>query len=433
MYRFKKWNSRNKQSIQSEDYDSSKMLKYEIERLRDAALSFDTDRLLTPIHRLQPPMAYQKISGEIIETEAELIEQSIKDLQEIDDHDAYDDYIQNDLEVRTAKHSERPIRPAAPDLYSGNYDFEKIEQERLEEEKRIKERINDKSSLRNENFKNEQDFDDEEMTFSEKGDEIDLERRAGNLGQPIDFSTVNDDKKEEFLKEQEEKLKELDDIPTDKRELSDALGQILDEDILKHIFSQKWQQREKGYEMANGYTLSILQKSDDVGATQKLLFQLIQEGLEDKIIQIQQGAMKICATYLSAGVKSSTKPINETTEFENIIVLVFDKLAIAKITSNAKELVMKMISSDLVNLVSFIDFMFTPPSFYLEGKGRKSFAHLTPRFEIVKQVMNNLSQLSRTNRITKENFPLRHLQDRLSDATKSNNKNLRELTKDIIL
>jgi hypothetical protein len=73
-----------KQAIEAEDYDASKMFKFEIDRLRDAALSFDTDRLLTPIN-YKPKGMYEKIPEEIIETEADLIEKSIKDLQEIEE------------------------------------------------------------------------------------------------------------------------------------------------------------------------------------------------------------------------------------------------------------------------------------------------------------------------------------------------------------
>jgi hypothetical protein len=90
-----------KQSIDAEDYDTSKVLKFEIDRLKDAAYLFDTDRLLSPISQGYSqeypqgyPQGYQKMSGEIIETEAELIERSIRDLQEIEEAD-------NEEEVKT--------------------------------------------------------------------------------------------------------------------------------------------------------------------------------------------------------------------------------------------------------------------------------------------------------------------------------------------
>jgi hypothetical protein len=85
-----------RQSIDAEDYDTSKVLKFEIDRLKDAAFLFDTDRLLSPISQGYSegyPQGYQKMSGEIIETEAELIERSIRDLQEIEEAD-------NEEEVR---------------------------------------------------------------------------------------------------------------------------------------------------------------------------------------------------------------------------------------------------------------------------------------------------------------------------------------------
>lgn len=65
------------------------MLKFEIERLRDAAFSFDTDRLLTPIQG-RPTGGYQPMPDDIIETEADLIERSIKDLQEIEEENDLD-------------------------------------------------------------------------------------------------------------------------------------------------------------------------------------------------------------------------------------------------------------------------------------------------------------------------------------------------------
>lgn len=105
----------------------------------------------------------------------------------------------------------------------------------------------------------------------------------------VDF----DDNPEQFAKDMEENLKEVEDVPIEKRAIADSLSQIFDEDIIKHMFSSKWQQRVKGYEMANGYTLSILQKSDDVIAIQKLIFSVIQEGMMDKILHVNLKAMKI--------------------------------------------------------------------------------------------------------------------------------------------
>lgn len=75
-----------KQSIAAEDYDTSKILKFEIDRLRDAAFSFDTDRLLSPMSHGYS-QGYQQMPGQVIETEAELIERSIRDLQEIEEDD----------------------------------------------------------------------------------------------------------------------------------------------------------------------------------------------------------------------------------------------------------------------------------------------------------------------------------------------------------
>lgn len=44
-------------AIDNEDFDSAKILKYEIDRLRSMAMQLDTDRvLLTPILRNRQPM-----------------------------------------------------------------------------------------------------------------------------------------------------------------------------------------------------------------------------------------------------------------------------------------------------------------------------------------------------------------------------------------
>jgi len=87
-----------KQSIEAEDYDTSKMMKFEIDRLREAAFSFDTDRLLTPIS-YRPKSQYERMPEDVIETEADLIERSIKDLQEIEEENMeYDeDFDQNQV------------------------------------------------------------------------------------------------------------------------------------------------------------------------------------------------------------------------------------------------------------------------------------------------------------------------------------------------
>jgi hypothetical protein len=166
-----------------------------------------------------------------------------------------------------------------------------------------------------------------------------------------------EDDPEKFAKYQEENLKELDDLPREKLEIADQLSQILDEEIIRHMFSTKWQQREIGFEMTNGYLGSILQKADDVISVQKLIFSIIQEGLNDKIIQVNIKAMKCCETYLSAGVSGNTKPINKLKEFEEIIVLVLDKLGSSKLSKNAESLIIKMIENPLVDLNFFIEFM----------------------------------------------------------------------------
>lgn len=252
-----------------------------------------------------------------------------------------------------------------------------------------------------------------------------------SIGRQTDKPDFGDDP-EQFLKEQEENLKELDDIPSNKRAVAESLGQIFDEEIIKHMFSSKWQHREKGYEMANGYTISILQKADDVATVQKILYGVIQEGLMDKIVQVNLKAMKMCETYLSTEISGNSKPLNEITDFENIIVLVFDKLAVSKMAKSAESLIMKMIESSLVNLESFVDFMFKPTSF-LEEKCKKSYVHLLPRFRIIKTVISNLRMLESSKRITKQNFPLKHLEDRIIDAVGTNSKELRNLSKQLIV
>lgn len=75
-----------KQSIEAEDFDTSKMLKFEIERLREAAFSFDTDRLLAPMSR-PGSKGYQMNPDEVFETEAELNRElkSMRDLQDIEE------------------------------------------------------------------------------------------------------------------------------------------------------------------------------------------------------------------------------------------------------------------------------------------------------------------------------------------------------------
>ena len=240
------------------------------------------------------------------------------------------------------------------------------------------------------------------------------------------------DNAEKFMKDREEDLKEIDDIPANKRAIAESLGQIFDEDIIKHMFSSKWQHREKGYEMANGYTLSILQKADDIISTQKIIFGVIQEGLMDKNLQVNLKAMKMCETYLTAKISGNTKPINEITDFENIIVLVFDKLAVSKLTKTAEALIMKMIESTLISLEPFLDFMFKPTSF-LEEKWRKSYVHLLPRFKIIKTVLSNLKMLESSKRVTKSTFPLQNLEDRIIDAVSTNSKELRTLSKELII
>lgn len=166
-------------------------------------------------------------------------------------------------------------------LDSGNYDFEALEKQRLEEQKRRGLKSGTKS------FKAEEFKGEEEDDYVSQAPRSEFERPIG--GAKVEF----EDDPEQFAREQEENLKELEDIPSNKRAVADALNQIFDEDIIKHMFSSKWQQREKGYEMANSYTLSILQKADDVIAIQKLIFGVIQEGLMDKIVQVNLKAMKI--------------------------------------------------------------------------------------------------------------------------------------------
>lgn len=44
-------------AIENEDFDSAKILKHEIDRLRHIAMQLDTDRLiLTPIRQQRPPL-----------------------------------------------------------------------------------------------------------------------------------------------------------------------------------------------------------------------------------------------------------------------------------------------------------------------------------------------------------------------------------------
>jgi hypothetical protein len=160
----------------------------------------------------------------------------------------------------------------------------------LEEEERRK-RIKENRLVKNEEVKEEQ-LDENGSGYHDRiqPNEKPSTGHSKSLGiNKVDF----DDDPEQFAKDMEENLKEIEDVPIEKRAIADSLSQIFDEDIIKHMFSSKWQQRVKGYEMANGYTLSILQKSDDVIAIQKLIFSVIQEGMMDKILHVNLKAMKI--------------------------------------------------------------------------------------------------------------------------------------------
>jgi hypothetical protein len=100
-------------------------------------------------------------------------------------------------------------------------------------------------------------------------------------------------------------------------------------------------------------------------------------------------------------------------------------------TKNAEDLVMKMINCDLVNLESFMEFMFKPTSF-MEEKTKSSWIHLMPRFKIAQTVIRNLSRLESSGRIKNNTFPLTHLQNRIVESTGANSKELRELLKELI-
>ena len=56
----------------------------------------------------------------------------------------------------------------------------------------------------------------------------------------IDFNTVEDTNKDQFLKDQAEHLQELEDIPMSKKAQADSYMEIIDEDIVKRIFANKW-------------------------------------------------------------------------------------------------------------------------------------------------------------------------------------------------
>ena len=135
--------------------------------------------------------------------------------------------------------------------------------------------IKSSKTPKNEDSKQDEDYELESQSFNQP---LNLSDRP--LGQnKFDL----EDDPEQFQREQEENLKEVEDVPMNKRAMAETLSQIFDEDIIKHILSTKWQQRVKGFEMANGYTLAVLQKADDIIAVQNLIFSVIQEGLMDKV------------------------------------------------------------------------------------------------------------------------------------------------------
>ncbi|CAI2387590.1 unnamed protein product [Moneuplotes crassus] len=392
------------QSVAAEDYDTAKMIKYQIENLINQTLTGESlEQFQTETNLIQtPPPRYL---GDIEEMEGE------------------EDETMYQPSIATSKR-ERPIQPAAPDLYSGNYDFEALEKERLEEEERRK------------MIKQEINTTNEESKMPHIQSQINGESfKEGSLANdriPGHHKINFDDNPEEFARELEENLKEVEDVPADKREMAESLSQIFDEDIIKHILSTKWQQRVKGFEMANGYTLSILQKADDIIAVQNLIFSVIEEGLMDKIHHVNLKAMKMCETYISAKVSQNSKPINEIKNFENIIVLLFDKLAVAKMTKAAEECIIQIINSEFVNLDSFIDFMFDPTSF-MEEKTKGSYIHLTPRFKIAQTVINNIRMLESSGRTKISSLPLLNLEDCIAGSTSVNSKEYRELLKQVIL
>lgn len=176
-------------------------------------------------------------------------------------------------------------------LDSGNYDFEALEKERLEEEKRRKQ------------------IKEGMLQAQEESKTSNLPRDGYNDPNGSSFiqdqpPKVNfDENPETFAKELEENLKEVEDVPVEKREMADDLSQLFDENIIKHILSTKWQQRVKGFEMANRYTLSILQKSDDVIQVQNVILSVIEEGLMDKVSQRGKNLDPPCESSSYANVR----------------------------------------------------------------------------------------------------------------------------------
>lgn len=96
-------------------------------------------------------------------------------------------------------------------------------------------------------------------------------------------------------------------------------------------------------------------------------------------------------------------------------------------TSSAENVVTKMIETPLINIDSFMDFMFDSKSF-LEDNFIKSHVHLQPRFKIAKTVINNLKMLESNKRTSLSSFPLKNLQNRLVEST-----NKDPISKELIL
>ena len=101
-------------------------------------------------------------------------------------------------------------------------------------------------------------------------------------------------------------------------------------------------------------------------------------------------------------------------------------------TKSAEETITKMINCELVNLDSFMDFMFHPTSF-MEEKTKGSYVHLTPRFKIAQNLINNIKMLESSGRTQMKYFPLANMQDRIIQSTGSTTKDFRELLKELVL
>ncbi|CAI2387715.1 unnamed protein product [Moneuplotes crassus] len=409
------------QAIDNEDYESAKIIKAELDKVKKNLMSISTlpsmrGSALSSRGSIRTPTSEGRVSSEDRTNPSFQLLQSISqiesDLKRVNvnfEKSEPSTFMNHNFKVNNTYDESignmRPPQPMDHDMVQMRPDSRQINPQRVPTQHSMSNQAYVQSEYPQEEFGpddtlSRQQFDETVIPMHNKD--------------PIDFNKIKDDKEDSQKggETEEEKLNAQD------KSKIDIMKQYYDEDTLKLLHSKKWQNRKKGLESFIGQMPSSLKEHGI--AAQEHAINIFFSSCKEKLSQLSELSMKLFEELLAVSKSAGFELKFDSSKVSQMIMEVLDKRELDIIKD-------KVLTGGFFDFNQISSFILSERS-YKNKRFITSDVHILARLELMNFMIEKSEEFP-----SKKQFPLSEILEYSISKLAHPNKDLRNNAKKIVV